>query len=216
MDAEYRVLTRVRDLTTKKCYYRKPRDCIEYDNRTTGYYPAMCSIGNKFGVLSGGAAPCDNTDGSGQVNKVQRIDIELNIVEDLPDLNLARQKHASCSLGDAVYVFCGQADIQMDWLINTGPVNSIEQLKGADRPSDELLGRLVKWTVIDLGEKFLPRIHPAVSRISANRIVIFGGETAPELHYELLLGDVWIFNGRTSKGREQHQGDGASALKCIA
>ena len=40
--------------------------------------------------------------------KVERYDILLDVWEEMPNLNFGRCHHASYSVGDSVYVFCGE------------------------------------------------------------------------------------------------------------
>ena len=46
-----------------------------------------------------------------------------------PELNLARQMHSSCELGDAIYVFGGR---------NNGSLNSIERLQAFNNTSNQV------------------------------------------------------------------------------
>ena len=65
----------------------------------TGMYPSLCNLGLRYGVISGGknSDPFLN-DHAEFSKKVQRIDIVDDEVEDLPDLNLGRRNHSSCSI----------------------------------------------------------------------------------------------------------------------
>ena len=55
-------------------------------------------------------------------NSVLKLDLNSGIESDQPEMNVARLRHSSCELGDAIYVFCGMSQ---DWTV----FNSIERLK---------------------------------------------------------------------------------------
>ena len=90
---------------------------------------------------------------------VFRYDIMRNAWVIEPVLNEARAFHSSCSLSEAVYVFCG-CNASMRSL------NSIEKLS--------LHSGI--WRLIQVANKVLsPRTHPAVAVLNASEIVILGG-----------------------------------------
>ena len=98
---------------------------------------------------------------------------------------MARKKAASCSLGGAVYVFCGE-DSSSDAL------NSIEVLRDACS-SPQLLS---EWSLISMPETILSaRYMPAAAPISDSEIAIIGGLSESQDEDELnALGDVILFD----------------------
>ena len=68
---------------------------------------SLCASMNEQVFISGGQA--NNTKHA--VGTVHRIKFsegdKAPMVEELPKLNVARQDHASCTVGRAIFVFCG-------------------------------------------------------------------------------------------------------------
>ena len=62
---------------------------------------ALCNYADRYAFISGGLAS------QSFLGSVERYDLTNDEWEEMPSLNVARIRHASCALGDAVYVFCG-------------------------------------------------------------------------------------------------------------
>ena len=80
----------------------------------------------------------------------------------LPDLNVARSCHSSTSLGDAVYVACGEGDY--------GRLNSVERLWMGTSDAVELQA----WGLIDI-HQLSPSMNPVFSQINRDELCILGG-----------------------------------------
>ena len=135
-------------------------------------------MANRYVVATGGLE-------SGiPVEKTHRFEMSTQTWQQLPDMNVARSHHASCSLDGNVYVFCGQDR-------NQEPLNSIEVLE--DTASN--LDLIEAWKLIRVADTILfPRSSPGVAPLNDNEIVVmggFGGEPGDE---EGPLGDVVIFD----------------------
>lgn len=90
---------------------------------------AMANVENKCIIVSGGI----KSDGfsAKALELVERYNIVTDSWETLPSLKRARQAHASVSLGDTVYVFCGANS-------DSEPMCSVEYLLNASGPIDQL------------------------------------------------------------------------------
>ena len=73
------------------------------ENRKCFAISALATGGDRFVFVSGGLS----NQSFETLNVVERYDTVENRWETMPGLNVARFRHASCSMGDAVYVFCG-------------------------------------------------------------------------------------------------------------
>lgn len=138
---------------------------------------AACSLaGDRHVFVSGGLS----NQSFEILASVERYDTVSGSWEPMPSLNVSRFRHASCSMVDTVYIFCGQAG-------NRKYTNSIEKLSrsGAAQTATAL------WQVIDLLSSALtPRIQPAVCKLNGSQIAILGGQDS---NHEL-LGDVYTFD----------------------
>jgi N-acetylneuraminic acid mutarotase len=106
-------------------------------------------------------------------------------------MNCARKGAASCTLGGAVYVFCGFGS-------DTMPMSSVEMLTDAGS-TPELLE---SWKLIYIPEAVLtPRWLPAVVALNDNEIVIMGGCTYEDDEVEN-MGDVILFNVGTEEAQK--------------
>ena len=84
-------------------------------------------------------------------------------------MQIERLEHASCALGDYIYVFCGCNS-------KHEPINSIERLKvGQSTDSDYI------WELINMQDSIIsPRNLPLVSSLNQTKICILGGKNAEE------------------------------------
>ena len=100
-------------------------------------------------------------------------------------MNIARKRAASCSLGGAVYVFCGEDH-------DSSELNSIEVLQDACSSPQFLTG----WSLISVPETILSvRCQPAVAPISDSEIAIIGGlQESKDEDMVNALGDVILFD----------------------
>ncbi len=64
--------------------------------------PALCNVRDRFVFVSGGGGNSINA-----LQSVERYDISTNSWQQVPPMQIARANHASCSIGDTVYVLCG-------------------------------------------------------------------------------------------------------------
>ena len=87
---------------------------------------------------------------------------DLDIWFDMPDLNVGRHYHSSCTFDDKmVYVFCGIANHTRKY------VNSIERYDHSNR---------LKWHMIELNLRVFPERQGAgVVQKDDTNILIFGG-----------------------------------------
>ena len=104
----------------------------------------------------------------------------------MPNMQAERLHHASCALGDTVYVFCGE-----DGDFNVICTNQIEKLSKAHHPEPPFLHI---WQTIEISSDFIDRRYPGVSALNSNEIVIVGGNP---ITFENDLSDVWIFDTKT-------------------
>ena len=97
--------------------------------------------------------------GGEYVTTVERFDLRSNKMtwQVMPSLNVARSKHASCSLGSKVFVFGGTPKIPY----YRETLNSIERFNN-EKPEEA-------WEIIRLKneESFIGRVHPIVCKINA-------------------------------------------------
>ena len=120
-------------------------------------------MANRYVVATGGLE-------SGiPVEKTHRFELTTQTWQQLPDMNVARSHHASCSLDGNVYVFCGQDR-------NQEPLNSIEVLE--DTASN--LDLIEAWKLIRVADTILfPRSSPGVAPL--NRCIRVTAGTAEDL-----------------------------------
>jgi len=106
-------------------------------------------------------------------NKVHALDLKNNTWQQIGDLNMARDNHSSCSVGEMIFVVCGDQDL--------AKLNSIEMLDyGYNKEST--------WQLIKI-EGLTPRISPLVSALTDVSILIMGGFDGRE-H----LSDAFIYD----------------------
>ena len=72
---------------------------IDLATRRVHIGSARANLLDKYIIMSGGMEASDG--------EVSRFTIDANAWETLPSLHVPRFYHASCSLGDDIYVFCG-------------------------------------------------------------------------------------------------------------
>ena len=110
---------------------------------------ALTSCQGQFIFLTGGPTPCKvqthiyypglfHTEASYKdpaTTKVKRYDIKRDKLEDLPELNVGRMNHSSCTLRKTLYVIGG---ITAD-PANPGELNSIEKLDNITGPASSTL-----------------------------------------------------------------------------
>lgn len=116
--------------------------------------------------------------------KVEKLDISKSKWSPMPDLQVARESHASCTAqdGNIIYVFCG-------FNADGGVLNSIEKLA----PSFD--SKPTAWKLLDLPLNSLePRAFPAVAPLNDREIVLMGGRCTFNL-----IGDVHILDTRTDQ-----------------
>lgn len=108
-------------------------------------------------------------------NKCEQYNIDLDLWYDMPNLNVGRHYHASCTFSDRfVYVFCGIAHVGKKYC------NSIEQYDNQTRQP---------WKLIAINSSMFPdRQGCGVSQINESEIVIFGGFSGK------FLRDVYFFD----------------------
>ena len=78
----------------------------------------MCHSDEKFVFVAGG------WNQSGNLNSIDRFNIQAKRWDQLPPMNIARQAAGSCTMNGDLYVFCGASN-------NYAILNSIEKLGNA-------------------------------------------------------------------------------------
>jgi len=91
---------------------------------------AVANMAGKYVAVSGGIIDSK----SQYLFSSSRYSIEANTWEELPNMNVHREGHASCFVAGGLYVFCGIN-------ANKDPINSIELLEDASGP----LNMLQSW-----------------------------------------------------------------------
>lgn len=81
---------------------------------------ALANMSGKYVAVTGGYIDSK----SQYLYSSHRYDVMANAWEDLPNMNLHREGHASCFIANNLYVFCGIN-------ANKDPINSIEFLSDA-------------------------------------------------------------------------------------
>lgn len=133
----------------------------------------MCNYDDKSVFISGGIGLTER--GS---THVYRFNVANESVDQMPHMRDARQNHASCSLGDSIFVFCGFG--------NTTHLNSIERLQVSPNVA-------TRWDYIHCNPMILePRRNLAVAPLNKDEICILGGYSKGNF-----LGDIVLFNTKT-------------------
>ena len=87
--------------------------------------------------------------------------------EILPELNVARYNHSSCTLGKTLYVL-GGLDHDNEY------VDSIEKLTNIDEPE---LSKFSRWQLFQPNSFFYkPRIWPVFCALNKREMIILGGK----------------------------------------
>lgn len=112
---------------------------------------------DKFLVVTGSRVETDDA-----FSRCESYNIDLDLWYDLPQLNVGRHYHASCTFADRfVYVFCGIAHAGKKYC------NSIEQFDNQTRQP---------WALINIEAISFPeRQGCGVSQINDTEIIVFGG-----------------------------------------
>ena len=148
---------------------RVKRDCF-----------ALCNLQNTALFLTGGT---NNEQHLDTLNSVECYNIEKNEWVKAPSLNINRQMHSSCAIGNSVYVFCGIGYFKCS-------INSIEKLSNATSVSTSS-----RWQVIFPNRDHLsPRVWPATCAINSQKILLLGGEVQSS---KSKSNDAVIFDVRT-------------------
>lgn len=132
---------------------------------------------------------------------MHRYDVIADKWSRAPALSKPRVGHASCALGDNIYVFCGGVMNNTDdsyEIIEPDPDNSIEWLDARALISGG--NSSVAWQTIQVPASSNPlsaRFLPVVSPLNAAEIAILGGDSSVE-GVNMLLGDILIFNTASS------------------
>ena len=84
-------------------------------------------------------------------------------------MNIARQDHSGCALGDSLYVFGGACII--------GRLNSIEKMVNVHAVISANSSKTSQWHLLNIAEANLPskRYHSIVTPLDRTRILILGG-----------------------------------------
>ena len=107
-------------------------------------------------------------------------------------MNQARRNHSSCSLGDYIYVCCGED--------NNDSFNSFERLNVVS-----FLGGTqdTSWEPLQIEENELltPRSNCSMAAFGSNKIIVFGGDNAQlgGLQAEGCIVEFTKYNRRVSK-----------------
>ena len=81
----------------KSSFHLIKKACMSYDR----IHHAVCTFKQRFMVVSGTRSP---------INQTARVEIYDSLNDswkELPSLNTGRYRHASCSIVNSIYVFCG-------------------------------------------------------------------------------------------------------------
>ena len=163
------------------------------DLLTARMVPTLANFADEFVFVSGGQDPAYES----VLSSVHKYDIVNDRWTQAPALSRPRVGHASCTLNDKLYVFCGGvvSTNASDEASEPYPDNSIESLNVR-----ALIDRVetVTWQVITLknaqnGVKLTPRFLPVVSSLNTAEIVILGGDSSIE-GVNMILGDAHIFD----------------------
>lgn len=128
----------------------------------------------KVVVLTGGRSKSDYASSA-----CYAYSVDGRVWEDLPDLNIARESHSSCSLKLSVYVFGGH-DGRFDLL------NAVEVLQLNENGISE---HQDPWQLISTNGSFEPRQNPVVCAMDDNVILLSGGFDS-----DSYFSDIWRFD----------------------
>ena len=118
---------------------------------------SACWFSDKFVVVTGSRKEKNNSQ-----MKCEMYNSDIDLLFEMPDLNIGRHYHSSCVFGDrSVYVFCGIANKTRKYM------NSIERYDQSNRN---------KWCMIEISPKiFADRQGAGVIQRDNKDILIFGG-----------------------------------------
>ena len=105
-----------------------------------------------------------------QKNDVNCIDtLEMKaLLSKCSPINIARQNHSGCALGDSLYIFGG--------FCMSDKLNSIEQMRNVQKYVQQV-GEATPWKLLDIPEYYLPsqRFNAIVAPLDETKILILGG-----------------------------------------
>ena len=135
---------------------------------------SACWLGEKFIVVSGSRKEKNDSQ-----TRVECYNSDLDLWFELPQLNVGRHYHSSCSFSDRfVYVFCGIANKTRKY------INSIECLDNNSKK---------QWVLFEPNNKVFPdRQGCGVCQRDSENILIFGGFSGR------FLKDSYLFNVNTN------------------
>lgn len=107
-------------------------------------------------------------------DEVHSLDLKNKKWRRVARLNIARDNHSSCTIGDLIFAICGE--------YNCTQLNSVEMLDYS-KPAKSRA-----WVLIEI-EAMIGRTNPAVCPVSDIEILIMGGHDGLEM-----LSDAWLFN----------------------
>lgn len=154
--------------------------------------PSLANFADEFIFVSGGQDPKWES----FLSSVHKYDIQNDSWSRAPALSKPRVGHASCTLNDMIYVFCGGVvnPDDNDDIGEPNPDNSIEFLNARALINGTAQ---VTWQLVQLAEPnsspLSARFLPVVAPLNSTEIVILGGDSSIE-GANLLLGDMLIFD----------------------
>lgn len=136
---------------------------------------SACWFGEKFIVVTGSRKEKNKSQ-----LKAEMYNTDIDLWFEMPDLNVGRHYHSSCSFEDkCVFVFCGIANQTRKY------INSIERYNHIGKKS---------WTLININQKLFPeRQGCGVIQRDGQDIVILGGFSGK------FLRDSYLFNINTNE-----------------
>lgn len=136
---------------------------------------AACSSDNDTHLVVTGNMP--NGDDNSLTKKAERFDIRRNKWTELPELNVGRSQHSSCSVGSATYVFCGLSS--PDWSVLSSIEKLETSLKAVSTSDKSAAAESAAWKLINLPD-MIGRVSLGVARLNYREVLIMGGVTDSE------------------------------------
>lgn len=130
---------------------------------------ALAACGGQNAVVTGGRQ--SDWTLTARARRLSLTDDLRSQWEPLPQLNIARECHASCAIrGSDLYVFCG-------FDAEGSVINSIEQYRCDLKSQSATSAADARWNLISLpaDTQLTPRTFPAVQALNSSEILIMGG-----------------------------------------